>query len=133
MAIVLFPVFLSLTSPAHADDQQGQRDCANLRAAVLQVVDDWSKTMLFASRDMDRNGWLDANVAHSAFKDVQIAVMHFDYAYEAVPKTRDACHALAFQLGLDVGSYIEEVMATGTRPARGITGWQPDGAARLTR
>jgi hypothetical protein len=46
--------------------------------------------MLFASRDIDRNGWLDANVAHSAFKDVQIAVVHFDYACEAVPRTRKA-------------------------------------------
>lgn len=122
MAIVLFPAFLSLADPAHAVDSQGQHDCANLRSAVLQLVGDWSKTMLFASRDMDRNGWLDANVAHSAFKDVQIAVMHFDYAYEAVPKTRDACHALAFQFGMEVGTYIEDIMATGTRPARGIAG-----------
>lgn len=123
MAIVLLPAFLSMISPALADDQQGQHDCANLRAAVLQLVGDWSKTMLFASRDMDRNGWLDANVAHSAFKDVQIAVMQFDYVYEVVPKTRAACRELAFQFGLDVGTYIEEVMVTGTRPAKGITGW----------
>jgi hypothetical protein len=122
MAIVLFPAFLSLGGPAHAVDPQGQRDCANLRATVLQLVGDWSKTMLFASRDMDRNGWLDANVAHSAFKDVQIAVMHFDYAYEAVPKTRDVCRALSFQFGMDVGSYIEQVMVTGTRPVRSIAG-----------
>ncbi|RDE08571.1 hypothetical protein DVH29_11210 [Pelagibacterium lacus] len=78
--------------------------------------------MLFASRDMDRDGWLDANVAHSAFKDVQIEVMHFDYAYEAVPKSRDACHELAFQFGIEVGTYIEGVMATGKRPARGVQG-----------
>lgn len=123
MAIVLLPAFLSMISPALADDQQGQHDCANLRAAVLQLVGDWSKTMLFASRDMDRDGWIDANVAHSAFKDVQIAVMHFDYAYEAVPKTRNACRELAFQFGTEVGSYIEEVMATGVHPARGIAGW----------
>ena len=123
MAILLFPAFLSWITPAHAVDPQGQRDCANLRAAVLQLVGDWSKTMLFASRDMDRNGWLDANVANSAFKDVQIAVMHFDYAYEAVPKTRDACRDLAFRFGIDIGTYIEQIMATGTRPARGIAGW----------
>lgn len=123
MAIVLFSALLSLIGPARADDPQGQRDCANLRAAVLQLVGDWSKTMLFASRDMDRNGWLDANVAHSAFKDVQIAVMYFDYAYEAVLKTRNACHELAFRFGMDVGNYIEQVMATGTRPNRGIAGW----------
>lgn len=120
---MLFPAFLSLIVPVHAEDRQGQRDCANLRAAVLQLVGDWSKTMLFASRDMDRNGWLDANVAHSAFKDVQIAVMQFDYAYEVVPKTRKACHALAFRFSMDVGTYIEGVMATGTRPARGVAGW----------
>ncbi|HWU19321.1 MAG TPA: hypothetical protein VN155_16695 [Devosia sp.] len=123
MAIVLFPAFLSLAAPAHADDPKGQRDCANLRAAVLQLVGDWSKTMLFASRDMDRNGWLDANVAHSAFKDVQIAVMHFDYAYEAVPKTHDACRELAFRFGTEVGTYIEEVLATGRRSDRGMAGW----------
>lgn len=122
MALVLFPAFLCLADFAHADDQQGQRDCANLRSAVLELVGDWSKDMLFASRDMDRDGWLDANVAHAAFKDVQIAVMHFDYAYEAVPKTRDACRELAFQFGVDVGTYIEEIMATGTRPERGMQG-----------
>lgn len=123
IANVLFPAFLSLIAPTHAEDQQGQHDCANLRSAVLQLVGDRSKSMLFASRDMDRNGWLDANVAHSAFKDVQIAVMHFDYAYEAVLKTRDACHALAFQFGVDVGTYIEAILTTGTRPDRGIAGW----------
>ena len=74
--------------------------------------------MLFASRDMDRDGWLDANVAHAAFKDVQIAVMYFDYAYEAVPKARDACRDLAFRFGMEVGTYIGGVMATGKRPAR---------------
>ncbi|MBF0678803.1 MAG: hypothetical protein IR164_07685 [Devosia sp.] len=123
MAIVLFPAILSLATPARAHYQQGQRDCANLRATVLQLVGDWSKTMLFASRDMDQNGWLDANVANGAFKDVQIAIMHFDYAYEAVPETRQACRELAFQFGMKLGTYIEEVMATGTRPARGIAGW----------
>ncbi|WP_147276064.1 hypothetical protein [Pelagibacterium lacus] len=119
---MLFPALLSLIGPACADDPQGQRDCADLRSAVLQLVGDWSKAMLFASRDMDRDGWLDANVAHSAFKDVQIEVMHFDYAYEAVPKSRDACHELAFQFGIEVGTYIEGVMATGKRPARGVQG-----------
>ncbi|MBO9589460.1 hypothetical protein [Devosia sp.] len=123
MAIVLLPAFLSLTTPAHADDPQGQRECASLRAAVLQLVGDWSKNMLFSSRDMDQNGWLDANVANSAFKDVQIAVMQFDYAYEAVTKVRNACHELAFRFGMDVGGYIEGVMATGTRPAKGVAGW----------
>lgn len=113
---MLLPAFLSLVAPAHADDPKGQRDCANLRAAVLQLVGDWSKTMLFASRAMDRNGRLDANVAHAAFKDVQIAVMHFDFAYEVVPKNRPACRDLAFRFGMEVGGYIEEVMATGTRP-----------------
>lgn len=49
--------------------------------------------------------------------------MQFDYVYEVVPKTRAACRELAFQFGLDVGTYIEEVMVTGTRPAKGITGW----------
>lgn len=72
---------------------------------------------------MDRDGWLDANVAHSAFKDVQIAVMYFDHAYEAVPKTHDICRDLAFRFGITVGTYIEEVMVTGTRPHRGVAGW----------
>lgn len=122
MAVTLFCTLLSLIGPVRADDPQGQRDCANLRAAVLQLVGDLSKTMLFASRDMNRNGWLDANMAHAAFKDVQIAVMHFDYAYEAVPKAREACRDLAFRFGMEVGTYFEEVMATGTRPANGVTG-----------
>lgn len=108
---MLFPAFLSLIAPAYADDQQGQHDCAKLRSAVLQVVGDWATDMLFASRDMDRNGWFDPNIAQAAFKDVQIAVMCFDHAYEAVPKTRTACRALAMQFGVEVGSYIEEVMA----------------------
>ena len=77
---MLFSAFLSLIGPAHAGDHQGQLDCANLRSTALQLVGDWSKDLLFASRDMNRNGWLDANVASSAFKDVQLAVMHFDYA-----------------------------------------------------
>lgn len=105
---MLFPAFLFLIVPAHADEQ-GQRDCANFRSTVLQLVGDWSKDMLFASRDMDRDGWLDANVTHAAFKDVQLAVMHFDYAYEAVPKTRDACYELTFRFGMEVSTYIEEV------------------------
>jgi hypothetical protein len=122
MAIVLFPAFLSLTSPTHAEDRQGQRDCADLGAAVLQLVGDWSKTMLFASRNMHRDGWLDANVANAAFVDVQIAVMQFDYAYEVVPKSREACRNLAFRFGMD-GTYIEEVLAASIRPATGVTGW----------
>ncbi|WIJ26119.1 hypothetical protein [Devosia sp. RR2S18] len=122
-AIVLFLAFLSLIGPAHANEQQGQRDCANLRLAVMQFVGEWSKAMLFASRDMDRNGWLDANVANSAFKDMQIAVMQFDYAYEDVPKARLACRDLALRSGMDVAIYIDDVTATGKRPARGITGW----------
>lgn len=119
---VLLAAFLSLAVPAHADDQQGQRDCAALRSTVLRLVGDWSKNMLFASGDMDRDGWLDANVAHAAFKDVQIAVMHFDYAYEVVPKTSDVCCELVHQFGIEVGTYIEGVMATGKRPARGVPG-----------
>jgi DNA-binding MarR family transcriptional regulator len=87
MAVMLFPAFLSLFVPVHADDQQDQRGCANLRITVLQLVGDWSKELLFAGRDMSSVGWLDANEANSAFKDVQLAVMCFDHAYEAVPKT----------------------------------------------
>lgn len=120
---MLFPAFVSLAATVQADDRQGQRDCANLRSAVLQLAGDWSKKMLFASRDMDRNGWLDANVANAAFKDVQIAVMHFDYAYEAVPKNRPACRDLAFRFGMDVGTHIDHVLTTGARPAKGIAGW----------
>ena len=120
---MLFPAFLSLIGPVHADDRQGQRDCAHLRIAVLQLVGDWSKELLFASHDMSRDGWLDANVANSAFKDVQLAVMYFDYAYEAVPKTREACRELAMEFGMNAGTYIEQVMATGMRPAQGMVGW----------
>jgi len=122
IVVVLFPALLSLAGPVHAGDQQGQRDCANLRAAVLQLVGDWSKNMLFASRDMDLDRWLDANVAHSAFKDVQMAVMQFDYAYEAAPKSRDACYELAFRFGTDIRTYVKQVMVIGTRPARGVAG-----------
>ncbi len=117
---MLFLAFLFLASAAHGDQPQGQLDCAKLRSAVLELVGDWSKTMLFASRDMSRDGWLDANVASSAFKEVQIAVMYFDYAYEGVPKTREACRALAMRFGMNVGTYIDQVMATGTRPAERI-------------
>lgn len=125
MALMLFSAFLSLIAPAHADGQQGQRDCASLRIAVLQLVGDWSKELLFASRDMSTDGWLDANVANAAFKDVQLAVMYFDYAYEAVPKTREACRELAMQFGTNARTYIEQVMATGIRPAQGIADPQP--------
>lgn len=119
---MLFSAFLSLIGSARADDREGHRDCANLRSAVLQLVGDWSKELLFAGRDMSTDGWLDANVANAAFKDVQLAVMYFDHAYDEVPRTRDACRALTMQFGMDVGSYIEQVMATGTRPARGMAG-----------
>lgn len=129
--MLLLPAFLSLIALGHADDQQEQLDCAKLRVAVLQWVGDRSKTMLFASRDMHRNGWLDANVAHAAFKDVQIAVMQFDYAYEAVPKARVACRDLAFRFGMDVAIYIEDIMATGKRPPRRITGWELYGATKI--
>jgi hypothetical protein len=122
MAIVLFPAFLLIGS-AHADDHQGPRDCANIRTAVLQLVGDWSKNMLFASRDMSADGWLDANVASAAFKDVQLAVMYFDHDYEAVPKNRQACRELAFRFGVDMGAYVERVMFTGTRPHSGVAGW----------
>jgi hypothetical protein len=120
MALVLFPAFLFPVSPIHAD--QGQLDCANMRRAILQLVGDWAREMLFASQEMGRDGWLDGNVARSAFKDVQIAVMHFDYAYEDVPKTRAACRDLAFRFGMEVGTYIEEFMATGTRPETAMQG-----------
>ena len=120
MAVMLFPALLSLISPARADGQQGQRDCANLRIAVLQLVGDWSKELLFASRHMSSGGWLDANVANVAFKDVQLAVMYFDYAYEDVPKTREACRELAMQFGTNVGTYVGRVMSTGMRPAQGM-------------
>ncbi len=119
---MLFSAFLPLIGPVCADEQKGQRDCANLRSAVLQLVGDWSKELLFAGQDMSADGWLDANVTNAAFKDVQIAVMYFDRAYEDVPKTRDACLALATKFGTDAGTYIEQVMTTGTRPVRGIAG-----------
>lgn len=122
MALMLFLAFLSLIGPARADDQEGQRDCAKLRSAVLQLVGDWSRELLFAGRDMSTDGWLEANVANAAFKDVQFAVMYFDHAYEDVPRTREACRAQTMQFGMDVGSSIEQVMATSTRPARGMAG-----------
>lgn len=50
-------------------------------------------------------------------------MMYFDHAYEAAPKAREGCLALAFQFGMNVGTYIQEVMATGRRPHRGIAGW----------
>lgn len=118
--MMLFPAFLSLIGSAHADDRQGQHDCANLRLAVQQMVGDWSKELLFASHDMSRDGWLDDNVANSAFKDVQIAVMYFDHANEEVSKTRETCRELVMEFGMNVGTYIEQVMATGIRPVQGI-------------
>jgi len=119
---MLMPVLLGWANPAVAVDPQGQLDCANFRSAVLQLVGDWSKEMLFASRDMSAEGWLDANVAHAAFKDVQLAVMYFDHDYEAVPKNRQACRELTFQFGMEVGTYIEQIMTAGTRPKNGLAG-----------
>lgn len=123
VALMLLLAFLSAANPAHARSDQGQLDCANMRRAVLHLVGDWAREMLFASQEMSSDGWLDGNVARSAFKDVQIAVMHFNYAYEDGPKTREACRDLAFRFGKDVGTYIEEVVVTGTRPHRGVAGW----------
>lgn len=48
--------------------------------------------------------------------------MHFDDAYEVVPKNRDACRDLAFRFGIEVGTYIDEVMATGKRPETAMQG-----------
>lgn len=78
--------------------------------------------MLFASQEMSSDGWLDGNVARSAFKEVQIAVMRFDQAYEDVPKTREACRKLMFDFGVEVGTYVQTVVSTGTRPANGTAG-----------
>ena len=120
---MLLLAFLSAAQAAHARTDQGQLDCANMRRAVLHLVGDWAREMLFASREMDRDGWLDGNVARSAFKEVQIAVMRFDQAYEDVPKTRGACRKLMFDFGVEVGTYVEAVLSTGTRPAKGTAGW----------
>lgn len=119
---MLFSAFLPLIGPVCADEQKGQGDCANLRSAVLQLFGDWSKELLSAGRDMSTDAWLDASMTNAVFKDVQLAVMYFDYAYEGVPKTREACRALTMQFGMDVGTYMEQVMTTGTRPERGIAG-----------
>ena len=121
MAAMLLPMLLCWASPAVAVDPQGQLDCAKLRSTVLQLVGDWSKEMLLSSRDMSTNGWLDANVANAAFKDVQLAVMYFDHDYEVVPKNRQACRELTFQFGMGVGTYIEQIMTTGIRPENGLT------------
>jgi hypothetical protein len=57
-----------------------------------------------------------------AFKDVQLAVMYFDHAYEDVPQNRQACRELTFQFGMEVGTYIEQIMNTGTRPENSWAG-----------
>ena len=123
VALMLLPALLSGANPALARSEQGQLDCANMRREVLHLVGDWAREMLFASHEMSSEGWIDGNVARSAFKDVQIAVMRLDHAYEDVSKTREACRQQMFDFGLQVGTYIEEVMVTGTRPAKGIAGW----------
>lgn len=123
VAIALLSPLLFSIAPAHAQSRQGQLDCVELRQAVLLWVGDRSKEMLFASQEMHRDGWLDGNIARSAFKDVQIAVMHFDYAYERVVRTREACWDLTYRFGMDVGTYTNEIMTTGKRPENGIAGW----------
>ncbi len=47
---MLFPAFLSLIGPVHATGQQGQRDCANLRVAVLQLVSTYIEDASFPDK-----------------------------------------------------------------------------------
>lgn len=48
------------------------------------------KGVLFASQDMDHNGCLNPVVADDSFTAVQLAVVHFDFAYVAVAMSGSA-------------------------------------------
>lgn len=110
------------TFPASANSELAlaSRQCASSRSTVLLHVGDRAKELLFASRDMDRNGWLNPGVANDGFKTVQLAVMHFDFAYEAVAMgsraNAEACHRLALQFGQNVDSYVDDVLVSGEIP-----------------
>jgi hypothetical protein len=117
---MLLPAFF--VSPANANPDLGlaSQQCASLRAIVLHHVGDRAKEMLFASSDMNRNGLLNPGVANEGFKAIQLAVMHFDFAYEEVAMggkaNAEAFYRLALQFGQSVDGYIDDVLVSGELP-----------------
>ena len=113
---MLLPAF-SITASANSDLEIASRQCAALRSEVLWHVGDRARELLFASRDMDRNGWLKPGAANDGFKAVQLAVMHFDFAYEVVAMgskaNKEACDRLTGQFRQVVDSYVNTVLLSG--------------------
>jgi hypothetical protein len=110
----------SIAATANSDLDIASRQCATLRSEVLWHVGDRARELLFASQDMDRNGWLNPGVANDGFKAVQLAVMHFDFAYEDVAmgdkaNTED-CDRLTGQFRQVVDSYLNTVLLSGKIP-----------------
>lgn len=110
----------SIAVTANSDLKIASRQCAALRSEVLGHVGDRARELLFASRDMDRNGWLNPGVANDGFKAVQLAVMHFDFAYEAVAMGGkayiEACDRLTGQFWQVVDCYVNTVLLSGEIP-----------------
>lgn len=117
---MLLPAFFTFPASANSSLGLASRQCAAVRSTALLHAGDRAKELLFASRDMDRNGWLNPGVANDGFKAVQLAVMHFDFAYEAVAMggkaNAEACYRLALQFGQNVDSYVDAVLVGGEIP-----------------
>jgi hypothetical protein len=96
------------------------RQCAALRSAVLWHAGDRARGLLFASRDIDRTGWLKAGVVNNSFQAVQLAVRHFDFDYEAIAMggnaNTEACDRLTGQFWQVVDGYFHTALVTGEIP-----------------
>lgn len=117
---MLLSAFFTFPASANSALALASRQCAALRSTVLLHVGDRAKELLFASSDMDRNGWLNPGVANDGFKAIQIAVMHFDFAYEAITiggrANAEACYHLTLQFGQNVDGYVDAVLVSGEIP-----------------
>jgi hypothetical protein len=72
---------------------------------------------ILADRNRDRAGRLDANDAYAAFKDMQSAVMQFDYAIRLGRKT-----VMLAENWLPSWLLCQQVTAADERPARVVQG-----------
>lgn len=120
VAVGLLSALSTFPMLANSDIALASRQCAALRSTVLQHVGDRAKDLLFASTDMDRDGWLNPGIANDGFKAIQLGVMHFDYAYEAVAMggraDTEECNRLAQQFGLSIDTYVDAVLISGELP-----------------
>ena len=120
VAVGLLSALSAFPALANSDTVLASRKCAALRSTVLQHVSDSAKDLLFASSDMDRDGWLNPRIANDGFKAIQLGVMHFDFAYEAVAMggraDAEMCYRLALQFGQSIDTYVEAVLISGELP-----------------